>query len=368
MVIVQVVPRLPPAIDGVGDYALNLARQLRTDFGIETHFIVGDPTWTGATQIEGFPISRVTVHSASTLLSLLPRDCQYSTPVLLHYVNYGYAKRGCPVWLIDGLQRWRALGGNRVLVTMFHEIYASGPPWASSFWLSPLQRNLAVRLAVLSDRILTSRQGYAKILHELSRGKHAAIPTLPVFSNIGEPQQVPPLAERARRLVVFGHRNARLQVYQQCLPALEQTCLALGIEEICDIGVPTGLDLSQIGSIPIVEMGVTKASEISKILLNSIASFANFPPAEYLARSTIFAAYCAHRLIPILTSATAVPMDGLQAGKHYWVADTQRGQLCLEAGQAIADNAHAWYQTHTLSVQAKIFAAHLDNQVKGNRG
>ena len=39
------VPRLPPAIDGVGDYALNLARQLRKDFNIQTHFIVGNSTW-----------------------------------------------------------------------------------------------------------------------------------------------------------------------------------------------------------------------------------------------------------------------------------------------------------------------------------
>ncbi len=41
----SIVPRLPPAIDDVGDYALNLARQLRKDFNVPTHFIVGNPTW-----------------------------------------------------------------------------------------------------------------------------------------------------------------------------------------------------------------------------------------------------------------------------------------------------------------------------------
>lgn len=47
--IIQIVPQLPPAINGLGDYALNLARQLRQDFAIETHFVVGDHSWTGAT-------------------------------------------------------------------------------------------------------------------------------------------------------------------------------------------------------------------------------------------------------------------------------------------------------------------------------
>ena len=33
--ITAIVPRLPPAIDGVGDYTLNLARQLRKDFNMD---------------------------------------------------------------------------------------------------------------------------------------------------------------------------------------------------------------------------------------------------------------------------------------------------------------------------------------------
>ncbi len=83
MLIIQIVPHLPPAIDRVGDYALNLAQQLRKDFGIESHFIVCDPSWTGATQIQGFPISQVNVHSADTLLSLLASD--RTAKILLHY-------------------------------------------------------------------------------------------------------------------------------------------------------------------------------------------------------------------------------------------------------------------------------------------
>ena len=67
--------------------------------------------------------------------------------VLLHYANYGYAPRGCPFWLIEGLGRWKKRNPRSQLAVMFHELYASASPWRSAFWLSPIQRRLASRLA-----------------------------------------------------------------------------------------------------------------------------------------------------------------------------------------------------------------------------
>ena len=363
MQVISIVPDLPPAIDGVGDYAFNLARQLRKDFGIETHFIVGNPTRTGATEMEGFPVSQVAERSGTILLSLLQVNCQQTATVLLHYVGYGYAKRGCPFWLVNGLQRWRNTTVNRSLVTMFHEVYATGPIWASSFWLSPLQKNLAVRLSRFSDRCLTSKQGYAQMLYELSAGKQIEIPTVPVFSNIGEPESVPSLAERPRRLVVFGGSSNRQRVYQRSRNALERTCQDLDIEEILDVGPPTGLDIPPINGIPVVAMGKRTALEISTILLRSIAGFFDYH-TEYLTKSTIFAAYCAHGLIPIGTYYSDLQVDGLEAGKHYWLADRPTVKLSLELAQAIADNAYAWYQNHNLSAQAKVFFTQLNQSYK----
>lgn len=365
MQIISIVPNLPPAIDGVGDYAFNLARQISKDFGIQTHFIVGNPNGIDATEIEGFPISQVTAYSAANLLSLLPNNTQEAATVLLHYVGYGYAKRGCPVWLVNGLEKWRRASNNR-LVTMFHEVYATGPIWASSFWLSPVQKNLAVRLSKLSDRCLTSKQGYAQMLLKLSQGKQTQIPTLPVFSNIGEPEQVPPLLQRPRRLVVFGGSSSRQRVYQRSRRALEYTCQELAIEEIVDVGSPISLDFSSINGIPVVMMGKKTASEISTILLSSVVGFFDYH-TEYLTKSTIFAAYCAHGLIPIGTFYSDLPSDGLEVGKHYWLADRPTGKLTLAAGVAIADNARAWYQTHRLSAQAKVFFDYLSSSNTGGK-
>ncbi|MDK2408324.1 glycosyltransferase family 1 protein [Aphanizomenon sp. PH219] len=358
--VISIVPRLPPAIDGVGDYALNLARQLRKDFNIQTHFIVGNSTWQGAAEIEGFTVSQITDSSANTLLTQLSSN-NCPSPILLHYVGYGYAQRGCPVWLVDGLQRWKSLYPKNNLVTMFHELYASGyPPWTSSFWLSPLQKSLVVRLTQLSDRCITSKQLYANIITEISQRKHNQVAFLPVFSNIGEPDQLPSdLSERQQRLVIFGGVANRARVYNQSQRILDYVCQRLNIQEICDIGTPTGITPSFIGKVPILEIGEQPAHKVSDILANSIAGFSDYNP-DFLAKSGIFAAYCAYRLLPINAKGSLSLIDGIEAGKHYWVPNIDENNLVNELNlQTIADNSYDWYQKHNLLVHVDSFITQL---------
>lgn len=362
--IIQIVPQLPPSINGLGDYALNLARQLWKDYEIETLFVVGHPNWQGATAIEDFPIQQVLAHSAEALFFLLSTDSNQlvsdpTVPVLLHYVGYGYAKRGCPVWLVEGLERWKTNNPKSCLVTMFHELNASGPPWKSAFWLSGQQRNLVARLAQLSNSCLTSQQLYAETLYELSHGKQTQIHTLPIFSNIGESEQVSPLAKRHRRLVVFGSGSSRLKVYRESLIELRHACQVLAIEKIWDIGPSIDLTLYPVKDVPVVEIGSQPAGEISAILSNSLAGFIHHDP-DFLAKSGIFAAYCAHGLLPVNTRSSVLQLNGIKSGEHYWVPDAQTTSLknIVEA-QTIATNAYSWYQTHNLTTQTKIFANQL---------
>ena len=360
MKILQIVPRLPPAIDGLGDYALNLARQLRQDFGVETHFLVGNPDWIGATETEGFPVIQLKQCSARTFLSQLPRKVR---TILLHYVGYGYAKRGCPLWLVDGLRRWQSEHLQARLVTMFHEVYASGKFWTSAFWLSPLQRNLAARLAHLSDACLTSCQANAARLSQLGSSQSQPVSVLPVFSNVGEPETLPSLAARPRHLVVFGTFGRRLKIYQNALETLGQICHELAITKIIDIGRPTTLNISEVNGIPLIEMGERAASEISSLLLNSVAGLIDYP-ATLLSKSGIFATYCAYGLLPIVIGTAEPPphFDGLEPRKHYWLPEYQSEPLDLSRGQAITNCAHAWYQTHNLAVHAQVFAKNLTTE------
>src|SRR5262249_35134002 len=129
--------------------------------------------------------------------------------VLLHYVNYAYAKRGCPFWLVDACREWVANPEHRV-ITLFHELFAVGPFWRSEFWLSGTQIRLARRLHNFSSASITTTELYAKQLRTWNDGKPVAM--FPVFSNAGEPQELLPLLWRKRRAIVFGRRESRQQV------------------------------------------------------------------------------------------------------------------------------------------------------------
>ncbi|HEY9300708.1 MAG TPA: hypothetical protein VIQ31_30960, partial [Phormidium sp.] len=295
MKVISIVPRLPPATDGVGDYALKLACQLRQNSNIQTYFIAGDPDSSMSSDLHSFPVSLIQRRLAADLYYLLAQ--QTSSTVILHYVGYGYAKRGCPTWLISGLQQWKQNTPNAALITMFHEVYAAGRPlWTSAFWFFPLQKNLASRLAHLSNSILTSKQLYATILQNLAP-QHCSIPVLPIFSNVGESRNPPPLTKRHKWLVIFGGTANRSRVYQSSIAILRQVCRSLQINTIVDIGPKLNAIPSAIDNISISAMGQLPATEIRQIFLQSTAGFLDYNP-DYLAKSGIFAAYCAYGLLP----------------------------------------------------------------------
>ncbi|MBD2451090.1 glycosyltransferase family 1 protein [Nostoc sp. FACHB-152] len=356
--IIQIVPQMPPVTNGVSDYATILAKKLRENFGISTCFVVGDPTWDGATEIDNFQVYKVNERSAKALVSVLEEIASSSPKILLQYVGYGYAPRGCPFWLVDGLQQWQKRTNKGTLVTMFHELYATGYPiWSSAFWTEPIQKYLVARLVNMSDRSITNKPEYANILNKFNTVKNAQIPILPVFSNVGEPEKIKPLSERKPRLVIFGGAGNRLKVYEQSTNYLKRVCQELDIQEIIDIGTQIKLPISEINLIPIVSLGQQSAEKVSEILQDSLVGFFYYP-LDFLTRSGTFAAYCAHGVIPVCTTyyAWGKEQDGLEENKHYFLADNQSQQLSLSLGEAIAQNAYNWYQTHNLARQAQIYS------------
>jgi hypothetical protein len=362
--VISIVPRLPPVVDGVGDYAFNLACQLRRDRGIDTHFIVGDPSWAGAEKIEGFSTTTLSTCSTAALLNQLAKNSA-TNPILLHYVGYGYAKRGCPTWLVRGLKIWKRQHRQVHLVTMFHEISASGSIWTSAFWLAAWQRHLAEQLVQMSDRLFTSKQLYAEILQRIvirqpadQRDRKLPIPALPVFASIGEPEAVLPLTCRQPILVVFGGRASRLRVYQHGQPALAQACQQLGIASIVDIGPTLEMGMSLLSDTPITVLGEQPAAEVSRILTTSLAGFIDYP-TDFLGKSSIFANYCAYGVLPIVSRSNGADADGLEANTHYWFPNLTQDDMNIFNAQAIASNAHTWYQNHNLTTQASQFADRL---------
>jgi hypothetical protein len=340
--VVQIVPNLPPPFEGVGTYAEALAQALAKRFGIETRFVVGDPAWSGgANGANG--AQPVQGRTATDLLAALagPADA-----VLLHYANYGYQRRGCPVWLARAMQRWRGQRAGRRLVTVFHEVYATGPPWRSSFWTFPLQRRIAAATAQASDALVTSLELYVRRLGAAASPEKTSV--LPVFSTVGEPANPPPLETRNRQLVLFGGRGARSRAYRELGPVLAAACQALGLDEIVDVGPPLETSPAEVGGIPVRRLGLLTKEEVAALLLGSLAGFVAYP-SFFLPKSTIYAAYCAHGVLPVCSWPRPVQDGEVSAGRHYWHPGGGGNP------ESIAAAARDWYTGHTLARQAEQF-------------
>jgi hypothetical protein len=171
--VLQIVPHVSNNPDGVTDYALNLAKALLTQYRLKTVFAAAKPSQ--ISEKEGFEIAPFADAGA------LPAKPSH---LMLHYVNYGYQKRGLPFSLLPPLRALRASCRGRFLV-IFHELFASGPPWKSEFWVQPLQKKIARDIARLADARLVSSESMRQSLEELAPGLNAVVH--PVPSAFGEP-------------------------------------------------------------------------------------------------------------------------------------------------------------------------------------
>jgi hypothetical protein len=348
MEIIQIVPALPPAVNGLGDHALLLAKELRDEYDINTTFIVTTPS--AQFTDGGFTIEMLGARSEKELLKSLTAVATTSGIVLLHYVGYAYARRGCPFWLINGLRAWRANSSRRCLITVFHEIAATGPPWRSSFWTAAYQKAIAKQLVLISDRCRTTMEMYARRLARISGRKD--FPAMPIFSNVGEGIDVKAFEHRKKTFVIFGGTACRAAVYTRHRAELVRAFHMLESDEVIDIGPPLGFKPSM--PIPFRQTGVANSSEISAILSDARIGVLCYP-APFLAKSTIFAAYAAHGVAPLLLGVSGSNCeDGLTEGREYLTAR----MLPLDSHQlaAVSSAAYRWYANHDLAETAREYA------------
>jgi hypothetical protein len=262
---------------------------------------------------------------------------------LLHYSGYGYSKRGAPLWLLNKLKAERA--NIKTLGVYFHELYAFGPPWSSAFWLSPIQRHITHSIAEICDYWITNREESALWLRRFAEDKPNAL--LPCFSTVGEmPSYLP---NRLPRIVVFGGAAVRIATYRAAGEQLFIWARAQGLE-IHDIG-PVMNDTATNDSL--VKAGVLVHGRLNVEEVGHILSCASFGlinyPVEYVAKSSVFAAYSAHGICPVLISESYLESDGLIANEHYLV-----GLFCKLVSYAEAERigmaTFDWYQSHRMEL------------------
>jgi hypothetical protein len=360
--LIQIVAGLPPAIDGVGDYAIAIARALREQQAIETLFVVANPAWRGPCIVEGFPVASVARKEPAALLlamqgALAASGAGPTSPVLFHCSLYGYAKRALAFWLQKGMVRWKRESPESSLITMFHELVAGGPIWTSPFWLRGIQSGLIRRFARESAASLTSNARYRRHLARIAGIEESRIVKLPVLSTVGEPNELPPARTRKRQLVVFGRPNSRDAVFSRCLPQLEHACRCLGIERVLEVG-PEASRREHGLPVAVEATGAIAPAEVSAILRESLFGFIALD-AGILSKSSVFAAYCAHGIVPLVAGRDGGEADGLYANQQYLSTPLQ-AKASGEQLEAVSQSAHTWYRGHGVTAQASQYARILD--------
>lgn len=332
----------PPGSGGVRDYA-DCLRQAWLARGIASELIEGRATIAGQPSL------------ASRLCALVPAGGG-KLAVVVHFSGYGYAQRGLCQWLVDELRVMKARHGDAVrLIVMFHELFATGMPWRSAFWLAPLQSSVARQLARLADALWTNTNHHADWLRGAADGGQP-VQVRAVFSNVGEPVDLPSWNARRPHMIVFGSAVTRQRALS-AIPGHEPALIRLGITDLVEVGDGPSQSPGQDG-LPIRHLGRMSPQALGALLCTSRFGLLDYP-ARYLGKSGVFAAYAAHGCVAVNLSERHGDADGLRAGIDY--IDLHGGHSnASEALTQMSRRLNRWYGGHSLALQAGelLHAAH----------
>lgn len=360
--VLQIVPHPPGTFDGVGDYALNLADALSVDHGITTTFLVAGKTC--VTSKDGYAVISGLGHNAAAELA---QKCEH---VILHYVNYGYQARGVPFSLRAFVKQLRSQLRGR-WVTMFHELYASGPPWKSAFWLRPLQVRIARDIIDASTACLVSNRPIQEAINAYDPGKKIYL--APVISNFGEPE-LSALQASPKRWAICGgtaliaRSLALFEQLDQLIPepfAPENLDVVGGHEEISIRTTLDRLSRSRPGLLCRYHPEVS-AERASEILRHSSFGWIDYFGAGtvwpgMLLKSTAFAAFCAHGIVPVLSHREEpITINGDALPGPYYITPGAINFPLPELLRETQQRFYGWYHAHADSHRlARVYAEAL---------
>jgi hypothetical protein len=356
--LIQVVARGEAAEpDGITNHALALARALRDYGSVNTVFLSGTPSAHTTKAEDDWRTVCVPTRQAQTLANTIQSLSAeiHARGVILHFSGYGYQKRGVPLWLVQGLRLWNRRAGRVPLLTIFHELCATGWPWQSAFWVSPLQKQIARSILRLSSAAITPTDRHRKHLSEWKDGRPIEITTMPVFSNVGEPGCGSAPHTRRAAAVVFGLAGVEDRVFGIYRQDMERAIAALRIEKILDVGPRFSSVPHTLAGVPVISKGVLTHGAVSELLQRVRFGFIAYP-LDFIGKSGVFAAYAAHGVVPIVFSDKPGAFDGLQPARHF--LDGLR--LGTAAGARdlalIQRKLFTWYASHSVKVQADFIA------------
>ena len=277
--------------------------------------------------------------------------------VILHYVNYGYQARGIPFGLVRIMSDLRQACRGRIL-TVFHELYASGPPWKSAFWLQPVQKRIARTLAQLSEISVVSSEAMLRDLGRLASGVKGIVH--PVLSNFGEPDLSAGqfLQRDPHRWTICGGTA----LIERSLKSFRKIMNRIP-EEIAprQLSVFGGNDNSTIRSL-LPECGIQtdyrpRIEAADAIAILSASSFLWLDyfdrqevPMEFVLKSTAFAAACTHGVVPIFPHrGSEISIEGDRLPGPFFINADSLELPTVNARATLAEQFYGWYQRHASS-------------------
>ena len=329
----------------MGDYALTLAAKLRDEFGCATVFAT--PEMSSTTRTRDFQV-RPLGHLSSG---------QQFDRIVLHYVNYGYQKRGVPFGLLSILRRLREQQRGK-LVAIFHELYASGPAWGSAFWLQPLQIHLAKSFARLSDECIVSSENFLSELRRLV--PNARVHLHPVPSGLEEPSLSPgQIANRdPHQWVIIGGtilaerslRSLRENLAHIPNSIAPRTLFVIG-------GHENAATRSLLGKLPVEshyrpQIPGAGASEILRTCSFTWFNYFHRPDVAFsmILKSSAYGAACAHAVIPIFPHrGTAISIAGDRLPGPFFIETHTREIPSVDDRPEIAAKIYEWYRRYVSS-------------------
>ena len=340
--IIQICPTFPPNIGGVGNYAKLLAGVLKKN-GIKSKFLIPD-------YLDNKNNNQTLFGKKNpNLISLLEKT--NSKEVILHFSGYGYASRGLCFNLIKSLESWKQNDNSRKLITIFHEIYASGPIYRISYWTSLPQKYLAKKLLKISDVALVTSKQNKLTLSSFDKKKQIIYSN--VFSNIGELKKNRKLKKRKNLAVIFGNIYQKEVLYKDILlnkNKYQSLLKKMSIKEIIDIG--TKIDISKkIRFINIKKIGIRSKNYISLLLRNSKVGLV-FYTVSQMTKSGIIAAYASHGLLIVnLCKEQIAYTNEFKSGVNFVSRIREIHESNL---QQIADSAFKQYKKYNLVKTASL--------------
>jgi hypothetical protein len=358
-VVIQVVPRASPVVCGVGDYAALVGRRMEEqEPGLRCGYVacgyerVEHPQRPLQRNVTGACDPGSMWSAVRELASEISGDSDGPT-IILHYSGYGYARNGAPSWLANALERRPAQFASVPVVTTFHELYARGWPWRRAFWNSRRQRDVARRIARASEAAMTNRDQSARWLEIVSRRPSGSVPSLPVPSNVGEPESVLSWETRPPRAVVFGGRHNKRFLLGASATTSAAILKEYGISELVDIGERVSIprDIFKARGVRVEQLGYCDHHRVSELLLSSRIGFLDYP-FDFLSKSGVLAAYAAHGLA-ILNAARRKHGrdDRLPVHSFEQLSNRARSEP-MDLADA-AERASHWYREHGSTAHAR---------------